>query len=136
MTDIALWLAGAGHFTLLAVSAQLPARLEWRTDLAKLTDFNRRFVWVAGGFIVFTYLGFGVLTLLLHDEMVRGDPSAVGLAAFIGLYWLVRVVVDATTFRGAPWPRGWLFRLGHLALMTLFGYFVAVYLGLAVSHLA
>jgi hypothetical protein len=136
MIDLALWLAGAGHFTLLAVSAQLPTRLDWGTDLAKLTDFNRRFVWVAGGFIVFTYLGFGVLTLLLHDEMVRGDRSAVALAAFIGLFWLVRVVVDATAFRGAPWPRGWAFRLGHLALFALFGYFVAVYLGLAASHLA
>jgi hypothetical protein len=135
MTDLALWLASAGHFTLLAVSVQLPARLDWRNDLAKLTDFNRRFMWVAGGFIVFTYLGFGVLTLLLHDEMVRGDRSAAVLAAFIGLYWLVRVVVDATAFRGAPWPRGWLFRLGHLALVALFVYFVVVYLGLAVSHL-
>ncbi|GAA0909210.1 hypothetical protein [Virgisporangium aurantiacum] len=135
MTDLALWLAGAGHFALLAVSVQLPAHLDWRSDLAKLTDFNRRFVWVAGGFIVFTYLGFGVLTLLLHDEMVRGDRSAAALAAFIGLYWLVRVVVDATAFRGAPWPRGWLFRLGHLALVALFGYFVVVYLGLAVWHL-
>lgn len=135
MTDVALWLAGAGHFTLLTVSAQLPARLGWRSDLAKLTRFNRRFVWVAGGSIVVTYLGFGVLTLVLHDEMVRGDRSAVALAAFIGLYWLGRVIVDATAFRGAPWPRGWMFRLGHVALVALFCYFVVVYLGLAVSHL-
>jgi hypothetical protein len=135
MTELALWLAGAGHFSLLTVSAQLPARLGWRADLARLTDFNRRFVWVAGGFIVFTYLGFGVLTLLLHDEMVRGDRSAALLAGFIGLYWLVRIVVDATAFRSAPWPRGRLFRLAHLALVALFGYFVVVYLGLAIVHL-
>lgn len=135
MTDIALWLAGAAHFTLLAVSVQVPGRLNWRTDLARLTDFNRRFVWVAGGFIVYTYLGFGVLTLLLHDDMVRGDRSAVALAAFIGLYWLARLVVDATAFRTAPWPRGWSFRLGHLALVALFGYFAVVYLGLALSYL-
>jgi hypothetical protein len=136
MMDLALWLAGAGHFALLAVSAQVPGRLGWRTDLARLTDFNRRFVWVAGGFIVLTYLGFGVLTLLLHDEMLRGDRSAVALAGFIGVFWLVRVVVDATAFRHAPWPAGRLFRLGHVALVTLFGYFVVVYLGLAASRLA
>lgn len=135
MMDLALWLAGAGHFTLLAVSAQVPARLHWRTDLASLTDFNRRFVWVAGGFIVFTYLGFGVLTLVLHDQMLRGDRGGVALAAFIGLYWLIRVVVDATAFRGAPWPPGRLFRFGHAALVMLFGYFATVYLGLAVSRL-
>jgi hypothetical protein len=136
MMDLALWLAGAGHFTLLAVSVQVPARLGWRTDLAKLTAFNRSFVWVAGGYLVFNYLSFGVLTLLLHDEMLRGDRSAVALAAFIGLYWLGRVVVDATGFRGAPWPPGRLYRLGHAALVALFGYFAVVYLGLAASHLA
>jgi hypothetical protein len=136
MTGSALWLAGAGHFALLAVSAQVPARLGWHTDLPKLTDFNRRFVWVAGGSIVFTYLGFGVLTLLLHGEMVRGDRSAVALAAFIGLYWLARLVVDATAFRGAPWPQGWLYRLAHVGLVALFAYFAVVYLGLAASHLA
>ena len=135
MIDVALWLAGAAHFTLLAVSIQVPARLNWRTDLAALTDFNRRVVWVAGGFIVYTYLGFGVLTLLLHDQMVHGDRSATAIAAFIGLYWLARLVVDATAFRAAPWPRGWSFRLGHLALVALFGYFAVVYLGLTLSYL-
>lgn len=136
MMDLALWLAGAGHFTLIAVSVQLPARLGWRVDLAKLTPFNRSFVWVAGGYLVFNYLSFGVLTLLLHDEMLRGDRSAVALAAFIGLYWLGRVVIDATSFRDAPWPPGRLFRLGHAALVALFLYFAVVYLGLVVWYLA
>lgn len=135
MMDLALWLAGAGHFTLLTVSLQLPARLSWRTELARLSPFNRSFVWVAGGYLVFTYLAFGVLTLLLHDEMLRGDRSAAALAAFIGLYWLVRVVIDATTFRNAPWPPGWLFRLGHVAVVALFGYFSLVYLGVAAAYL-
>ena len=135
MMDLALWLAGAGHFTLLTVSIQLPARLDWRTELARLSAFNRSFVWVAGGYLVFTYLAFGVLTLLLHDEMLRGDRSAAALAAFIGLYWLARVVVDATTFRTAPWPPGWLFRLGHAALVALFGYFSLVYIGVSVAYL-
>ncbi|MFC7483622.1 hypothetical protein ACFQX7_31405 [Luedemannella flava] len=131
MMDLAVWLAGAAHFTLLAVSVQVPARLGWRTDLAKLTDFNRRFVWVAGGYVVFTYVAFGLLTLVLHDELVRGDRAAAALAAFIGLYWLARVVVDATAFRRAPWPSGWVFRLGHVALTALFTYFAVVYLILA-----
>jgi hypothetical protein len=91
---------------------------------------------VAGGYLVLNYLAFGVLTLLLHDEMVRGDRSAVALAVFIGLYWLIRVVIDATTFRTAPWPSGRLFRLGHAALVALFGYFSIVYLAVAATHLA
>jgi hypothetical protein len=34
--DVALWLAGAGHFVILFASFQVPIHLDWRRDLAKL----------------------------------------------------------------------------------------------------
>ncbi len=51
----------------------MPARLGWKTDLAKLTRFNRKLMWVYGGTIVYIIVAFGVLTLVLHDEFLRGD---------------------------------------------------------------
>src|SRR5436190_18187034 len=50
--SLALWLAGAGHFCLLIASFQVPFRLGWKEDLAKLTPFNRKLTWVHGGFTV------------------------------------------------------------------------------------
>jgi hypothetical protein len=124
----ALWLAGLGHFALLAVSGQIPFRLDWRTQLPRLNDANRKLFLVACGYIVFTYLSFGVLTLVLHDEMLAGERGAVALAAFIGLYWLVRLVLDWFWFGHGDWPPGRWFVLGHIALELLFAYLSLAYL--------
>jgi hypothetical protein len=128
--SLALWLAGTGHFVVLIASFQVPSRLEWKDDLAKLTPFNRKLMWVHGGFAVLTIVAFGVLTLALRNEMLRGDRAALGLAAFIGIYWAARIVVDFTYYRHSDWPSGTAFVVGHALLTMLFAFLTASYLGL------
>jgi hypothetical protein len=134
--SLALWLAGVGHFCVLIASFQLPRRLGWKEDLAKLTPFNRKLMWVHGGFAVLTIVAFGVLTLVLHDEMLRGERAALAVAAFIGIYWTTRVVVDFTYYKHEDWPRGRGFVLGHVLLTLLFVYLAATYLGLFLWHVS
>ena len=130
--SLALWLAGAGHFCVLIASFQVPRRLGWKEDLAKLTPFNRKLMWVHGGFAVLTIIAFGILTLALHDELLRGDRAALGLAAFIGLYWATRIIVDFTYYDHKDWPRGRGFVAGHILLTMLFTFLSSTYLGLFV----
>ncbi len=68
--SLALWLSGAGHFCVLIASFQVPHRLRWKEDLAKLTSFNK-LMWVHGGFTVYTIIAFGAMSLTLHEEMLR-----------------------------------------------------------------
>jgi hypothetical protein len=133
--SLAIWLAGAAHFTVLIASFQVPYRLGWREDLAKLTSFNRKLLWVHGGFAVYTIASFGVLTLVLHDEILRGERAGMALAWFIGIYWLLRVVVDFTYYDHADWPTGNAFVVGHMLLNMLFVFLVVTYLGVSVHHL-
>jgi hypothetical protein len=130
----ALWLAGLGHFCVLFASFQVPGRLGWKTDLAKLTPFNRKLMWTYGGFTVLTILAFGVLTLALHKELLRGDRAALGLALFIGFFWAARIAVDFLYFRHADWPRGTRFVLGHVLLTALFTGLAVTYLGLVARY--
>ena len=81
-----------------------------------------------------TIIAFGILTLMLHAELLRGDRAALGLAAFIGLYWTARILVDALYFSHADWPKGKQFVIGHLLLTALFSFLAASYLGLFVWH--
>ncbi len=118
--DLALWLAGAGHFVILFASFQVPGRLGWRRDLAQLRPFNRKLLWVQGGFTVLTIIAFGVLSLVFHADMLRGDRAALGIAAFIGIYWTVRILVDAFYFSHDDWPQGKYFVVGHILLTSLF----------------
>ncbi|MEJ3658122.1 hypothetical protein WEH80_34690 [Actinomycetes bacterium KLBMP 9759] len=131
--DIALGLAVIGHAALLTVSVNVPRQLRWRTELAALSPVNRKLMWIYGGYVVFTYLAFAVLTLVLHDELLDGDRAAVALAIFIGLYWLVRLAIDPWMGRSA-WPEGRVFLVAHVLLDLLFAFFACTYLGLAVWH--
>jgi len=132
--DLDLWLAGAGHFLILFASFQVPYQIGWREDLKQLMPFNRKLLWVQGGFTVLTILAFGTLTLTLHAELLRGDRAALGLALFIGTYWTVRILVDAFYFSHEDWPRGRRFALGHVLLTSLFVALAVSYLGLFLWH--
>ena len=132
--DLDLWVVGAAHFTILFASFQVPYRLAWKKDLAQLMPFNRKLLWVQGGFTVLTIVAFGTLTLILHEEMLRGDRSALALTCFIGVYWTARIVIDAVYFSHADWPKGPLFTLGHILLTSLFSFLAASYIGLFVWH--
>jgi hypothetical protein len=123
--NLALWLSGIGHFVLLIASFQVPYRLDWKRDLAKLTPFNRKLMWVHGGAAVFTIVAFGILTLALHDEILRGERAALGLAVFIGLFWLIRILVDFLYYDHADWPKGRGFVIGHGLLTALFCFLAA-----------
>src|SRR5580693_2924469 len=128
--NLDLWLAGAGHFVILIASSQVPSRLRWKQDLAQLMPFNRKLLWVQGGFTVLTIIAFGVLTLSLHAELLRGDRAAMGLACFIGIYWTARILVDAFYFSHRDWPKGTAFVVGPVLLTLLFFVLAASYLGL------
>lgn len=132
--DLDLWFAGAAHSLILIASFQVPYRLHWKQDLQSLTPFNRKLLWVQGGFTVLTIIAFGTLTLLLHGDLLRGDRSALGLAAFMGSYWTARVLVDAFYFSHADWPKGPQFVVGHILLTTLFCSLAASYWALFLWH--
>ncbi|MBI2677933.1 MAG: hypothetical protein HYX28_04050 [Candidatus Koribacter versatilis] len=128
--DLALWVAGVGHFGILLASFQVPARLKWKEDLAHLMPFNRKLLWVQSGFTAGTIIAFGVLTLTLHQEMMRGDRAALALVLFIGLYWTARLAVDAVYYAREDWPKGRTFAIGHIILNVAFVCLAATYLGL------
>ncbi len=130
--SLALWFAGAGHFCVLIASFQVPSRLHWKEDLEKLTVFNRKLMWVHGAFTVLTIVAFGMLTLVFHGEMLRGDRAALGLALFIGAYWALRVAVDFFYYDHADWPKGRGLVAGHILLNLLFVYLAATNLAIVV----
>ena len=125
--SLALWLAGIGHFCILFASFQVPSRLGWREDLAQLTPFNRKLMWVYGGTTLMTIIAFGIMTLFLHQEFLAGDRAALALATFIALFWTLRILVDFLYFEHSDWPKGTQFVVGHFLLTALFTALAATY---------
>jgi len=92
--------------------------------------FNRKLLWVQGGFTVLTIIAFGILTLALHEEMLLGDRAAMGLVCFMASYWTARIIVDTFYFSHEDWPEGKQFVLGHILLTSLFTALACTYWGL------
>jgi hypothetical protein len=134
LLNVMLWLAGIGHFVVLVASFQVPWRLHWMEELPRLSSFNRKLMWVHGAFAVLTITAFGLLTLLLHEDMLLGVRAALGLAAFIATYWTARVAVDFFYYEHADWPKGRQFAIGHALLTGLFCAMAATYWLLIIWH--
>lgn len=111
---------GLGHFCILFASSQVPRQLRWREELPRLSPLNQKLMWTYGAFIVFTITSFGVLTLVLREEIVRGTTAGLAVSTFIAAFWGFRLVVDTFYFRGDDWPKSPGMQIGHVFLNCLF----------------
>ena len=134
LLNVLLWLAGIGHFVVLIASFQVPWRLHWVQELPRLSSFNRKLMWVHGAFAILTITAFGLLTLLLPQDMLLPVRAALGIAAFIATYWTARVAVDFFYYEHADWPKGRQFAVGHALLTGLFCAMAATYWLLIFCH--
>jgi len=133
--DLALWCAAAGNFCTMGAGLQVPHRLHWREELAKLTNFNRKIFLNYAAYVLLMINSFGIMTVVLHDDLMAGGRPAIALAILMGGFWGLRVLVDMFWFKNEDWPKGPEFIIGHTCLTALFVALTATYLGLAVWHL-
>ncbi|MBS1703795.1 MAG: membrane bound O-acyl transferase family-domain-containing protein [Armatimonadetes bacterium] len=121
---------GVAQLLVLLASFQVPSRLRWREELPRLGPFNQKLMWTYGSFIVFTIVAWGVLTLVLRDDILHGTRAGVAISTVICLFWGFRLVTDAFYFRTEDWPRGPFMQIGHILLNCLFTF---VFLGYALT---
>lgn len=122
-----LTLAGLGHFGILIASFMVPKALNWKKHLATLPPFLRSLFWVYGVFIVLTIAGLGTLTLLHAQAMAVGEPVARSLAAFIAVFWSLRLFVQFFIFDASEFLTSAARRLGYHILTVAFIAQAAVY---------
>lgn len=130
--DKVIWFAAFGNFLTMVAGLQAPARLNWKEEFARLSNFNRKiflnYYFYIGGLVG----SWGLLTVSLHDDFLRGNHIAGMLASLITVFWGARLVVDAFYFKHSDWPSGSELVIGHALLNTLFVFLTASYAALAV----
>jgi hypothetical protein len=123
----ALLAAGFLHLIPLLAGLCVPRVLHWDRDLSKLDPLSRQLIWVHGAFIVLTIVCFGALTLFAAESLLQGTILGVGVAGFMGLFWLFRLLIQLYYFDPHPWLTTSFRRVGYKTLTFLFGYFSVVY---------
>lgn len=122
-------IGGVLHFGILIASALTPGSLNWRDQLAPLPVMLRKLIWVHGVFIVLVIIAFGTLSLAYPTALASGAALARGVCAFIAVFWLMRLAVQAFIFRGeaTPYLRTRLLRWGYHGLTFVFTSLALIY---------
>ena len=129
MIDLArlIFIAGILHFGILVASAAVPQVLDWRKALANLDPLFQQLVWVHGAFIVIVIVGFGLLAVLLPDQLAQGTPLARAICLFIALFWTARLGVQFFVFDAKPHLKNRLLAIGYHGLTVVFLYHAIIF---------
>ena len=121
-----IFFAGIGQLGVLAASALVPLRLDWRSELRVLPNLLRQMYWVYGGYVVLAIVAFGALSILNAEDLASGTPLARGMCAYMAVFWGVRLLLQPVFDAKAYLTRWWL-RAGYRLLTLLFAVFTAIY---------
>jgi hypothetical protein len=125
-------LAGVGQFGVLIASALVPFRLNWKSELSRLSKLQRQMYWVYGGYVVLAIVAFGLISLFNAGELAGGGSLARGVCGYIAVFWGVRLALQAV-FDVKEHLSTWWLKLGYHALTALFISFTLIY-GYAALH--
>lgn len=126
--ELARWirLAGIGHLLMLIPAALVPRRLNWRAELTGLSRLHRQMHWVYGGYVVLAIFGFGLISVLMADELAQGSMLARAVCAYLAAFWGGRLALQFV-FDVEPYLRGRWTMLGYHSLSLLFAALALVY---------
>ena len=103
--------------------------LKWKEELARVPLLLREVFQVHAWFISITVAIFGIITCRFADELSTGsNPLGRWLAASIGLFWLIRTVLQVTYYSGSHWRGHFGRTVVHVGCLLLYGGFASVYL--------
>ena len=79
--------AGVAQLGVLAASALVPLRLNWREELRPLSRLHRQMHWVYGGYVVLSIVAFASLSVFNAEEIAHGGGLARGLSCYMAVFW-------------------------------------------------
>ena len=120
-------ISGIIHLGTLLGSAQVPRELRFQEDLPKLNPLLRHWVLVAGGYIVFNIVAFGVISLVFREELAARSVMARVFCGYVSLFWAIRLVIQLFLFDAKPYLRNTLLKIGYHALTAVFVWQTTIY---------
>ena len=109
--------------------------LKWKDELSHVPLLLRQVFQVHVWFISITLTIFAVVTCRFAKELAIGsDPLGCWLAAAIGLFWLIRTILQVTYYSSSHWRGQFGRTIVHVACLLLYGGFASVYLFTALGR--
>lgn len=128
---------GAGQIFTALVYPYIRHRVfDWYTDVRKLKPLNQEIAKTYGRYIVGLNFAFGLIAILLPDELQNSSPLAIALTGLIAAYWVGKVITQFAYYPMYTIPPGALFKWGGYGMNLLFVFFAVLYSALLLSNVS
>jgi hypothetical protein len=108
---------------------------DWYNDIKKLKPLNQEIAKTYGRYIQGLNFSFGLITILLINELQNGTGLAIALTGLIAAYWIGKVITQFAYYPMYEIPRRHIFKTGEILMNSLFITFAVVFLLLFVTNI-
>lgn len=108
---------------------------DWYNDIKKLKPLNQEIAKTYGRYIQGLNFSFGLITILLTDELKNQTGLAIALTGLIAAYWIGKVITQFAYYPMYEIPKKAIFKIGEVGMNTLFISFALIFSGLFVTNL-
>ena len=130
--DLFLRAAAMGQFAVAVLNLWLIRIMKWKNDLDQMPLLIREVFHIHCLFISLTLSVFAVLTWRFADDMASAaSPLSIWLAAAIGLFWLIRSLMQWSHYSPIHWRGDRIRTAIHFLLFLGYGALATVYFAAA-----
>lgn len=108
---------------------------DWYNDIKKLKPLNQEIAKTYGRYIQGLNFSFGLITILLINELQNGTGLAIALTGLIAAYWIGKMITQFAYYPMYEIPRRLIFKTGEILMNSLFITFAVVFLLLFVTNI-
>ena len=100
---------------------------DWYTDVKKLKPLNQEIAKTYGRYIQGLNFSFGLIAILLTNDLKNQTLLALAITGLIGMYWVGKVATQIAYYPMYTIPQQPIFKIGSYCMNTLFVLFATVY---------
>ncbi|WP_299097628.1 hypothetical protein [Winogradskyella sp.] len=138
-TQIPNWLiilGGCGQiFTALIYPYIRHKVFDWYNDVKQLKPLNQEIAKTYGRYIQGLNFSFGLIAILLPNDLKNGTNLALALTGLIGAYWVGKVATQIAYYPMYQIPQKPIFKIGSYFMNFLFTLFAVVFTWLFIYNL-
>ncbi len=108
---------------------------DWYNDIKKLQPLNQEIAKTYGRYIQGLNFSFGLISILLVEDLKNQSGLACALTGLIAAYWTGKVITQFSYYPMYEIPKKPIFKIGEYLMNTLFITFALVFIWLFVNNL-
>lgn len=108
---------------------------DWHNDIKKLKPLNQEIAKTYGRYIQGLNFSFGLITILLTNELKNHTGLAIAITGLIAAYWTGKVITQFSYYPMYEIPKKASFKIGEVLMNTLFISFAVIFISLFVINI-